>query len=247
MTNDPLLLQYINGMVYGDPGVGKTHWAATAVGSDMDEVLFINIEGGLQTIRNFKKLPRVEHIGVGDPNSKIEAVSKLEEVIWKVISKAPGFGDIRTVVIDSVSELQNRDLEDVVEDAKKDIDDIGQDEYRKSTYRMRKVMRLARDAPFHLILTGLTKTARDRKTQEVVGMGPALTRALGESIIGFMDFVWYMYEDPQTKERCFLTRKKGPVYAKTRDDRDNPAFPEILRGATLPQVHTAFKTPKGEK
>lgn len=239
-------IDWINGMVYAEPGVGKTLWAAGGIGTPLDEVLFINIEGGLQTIRNLPKKPLVEHIGVGTPGDHRDAVARLEEITWKVISKAKGYENIQMVVADSISELQNRDLEDVVEDAKKDIDDIGQDEYRKSTYRMRKVMRLLRDAPFHVILTALTKTARDRKTQDVVAIGPALTKALGESIIGFMDFVWYMYVDEKTGERCFLTKRRGPIYAKTRDDREHPAFPEILRGMTLPQVFEAFKK-TGEK
>ena len=44
-------------MLYGPPGVGKTHLACTAQDiPELHPILFVNVEGGLATVRQFKKI-----------------------------------------------------------------------------------------------------------------------------------------------------------------------------------------------
>lgn len=211
-------------MIYAGAGVGKTLWAASAIGDpDTDRVVFLDIEGGTVTLKDIPK-DKYEYKKIGDKVNKILTAPAFDQEIWKIIARAPPYQNVRTIIVDGASELQNRDLEDIV-GAK---DDVDRDDYRKSTTKLRKLFRVLRDAPFHVVMTALEKKASDPKTGQVVAVGPALTRALAESTVGFMDFVWNMQIGADGK-RMLVTQRNQIVYAKTRDSVEKPMFAKLIK------------------
>jgi len=227
-------------LVYGEPGTGKTHWICNGVvgHTGLDKMLLLNIDAGTMSLTGMKA-PIIKTIG-NRFDSKSDIIKRCEDEIMKAIGGKGEYEGIRTIGLDSVSELQNRDLEDL--SAGKD--DLGRDEYRKSTNRLRKVLRMLRDAPFTVLVTALPKTARD-PDGNVTSIYPALSRAAAESINGFMDAVWYTFVDKDGKH-CLMTKKKGAIYAKARGPLAK--FPEILRDTTFPAVYdTVQKTVQGDK
>lgn len=236
INSGPLSPPTMNLLVYGSPGVGKTIFAASAKAHPMlGEVLFLNIEGGMLSLSD--GMPDYGEPGRnedGSPNGR--TVQDVEDVLIKVISKAPGFAKYKTIVVDSATELMVRDLEDILVKKKKEIGEIHRDDYGKNTARMRHCLRLLRDAKVNVVFTALSKKVMGKKkdgTEGVIEIAPELTAKLAESIMGYVDFVWYMFKDDEGV-RTLLTAEKGVFRAKTR----NPAFADAI-GPTVKNPNLA--------
>jgi hypothetical protein len=230
---------FIKALIYAKPGIGKTYLAASAMDDpDLSDVLFINVEGGLLTIAD--KQPKAVNIGRNDdgtPNGKI--VDDLEKVIWDLVGKKPGYENIKTVVLDSASELQTIDLEDVVlSDGKHDIDTRTQQDYGKDTARLKRIFRMLKDLRVNVIFTAIVKTTTAADSDRIVEMSPALTAKVAEALMGYVDFVWYMYKD-DAGNRYLLTEEKGPIRAKTRNKK---FYDAIGQKVTNPHLPTLYKT-----
>lgn len=226
-------------LVYGEPGVGKTTWACGGLEyaghPQLDNIMLLNVDAGTMALAPFKKKPLIRTIGNKMALTKSDLIKRCEEEIWKAHGGKNEYEGIRTIVLDSVSELQNRDLEDMTAGK----DDVERDDYRRSTNRLRRVLRLLRDVPFTVIVTALPKSQSD-SSGNVIRVYPALSKAAAESINGFMDAVWYAYRDSSKgNEFALLTKKKGATYAKGRGPLDK--FPEILRGTSLAEVYDTIQ------
>src|SRR5690606_5953137 len=94
--------------IYGPQGAGKTTFAAMAQDHpDMKDVLFLDCEGGLMSV-----------VSRGDIHyERIRNTGQLEEIFWKVANGDPEYQRFKTFVIDSVTELQAVNLEEVVSEA----------------------------------------------------------------------------------------------------------------------------------
>jgi len=224
------------GLIVGPPGVGKTTFAATAVEHpDMREVLFLNFEGGFLGLEKSVR-DRVHKVDIASPED-------LEATFWALVNKDPRYASIKTVIIDSGTEMQTMSLESAVRsriqrDTKKgktpkdgeefSVDDIYQEDYGKDTARLRRLFRWFRDAPYHVIITALTKEVYAKGVARGVepkleAVLPSFTAKLNESVRGYMDFVWYLFQDGEGK-RGLLTQERGAWKAKTR----GPAFAAAL-------------------
>lgn len=219
----------MNILVYGDPGVGKTVFAGSAQDhAKMKNVLFLNVEGGLISVAGRGDIRALDVEGV--IAAKEPTGNSLEEIFWRLASgDDPDFKGIRTVVIDSVTELQTVNLEEIVaKEMKKnpskrdDRDFLQQQDYGKSTVQLKRLFRSFRDLPLNVIWTALPKAsyppgAGENASPSIVT--PSLTNKLASSLMGYVDFVWYMYtgedEDGEVT-RHLLTQTRGVYQAKTR-------------------------------
>jgi phage nucleotide-binding protein len=182
------IVDFINMLVYGEPGVGKTLLASTAEDhQDTGPVLHLDIEGGLVTVRKRKdyqaiKVRSIEKII--EVHDMIEDLSTKGECPWK------------TVILDNISELQKLDMRTVMLDAKRtardpdkvDLDVPSQREWGKSGERMRRIIRAFRDLPVHTIAIAWMGSEHDDNTG-VTSYYPLLPGKLRGEVPGYFDIV----------------------------------------------------------
>jgi hypothetical protein len=186
---------YLKALFYGDPGVGKTTLAASAEAvPEMKDALLINIEGGA--------------LAVSDPSvygadSVIDAVdfSGFDFLQTVFAGLAKGDHGYKTVIIDSLSELVKYNLDSIIQKKidngarNRDTDDIFLEDYGTMTKQMRRVVRMFRDLPMHVIYTCHAAPVDQSENSKI---GPDLSNKLRASVIGYMDVVGYMYIGEKT-------------------------------------------------
>lgn len=246
-----------NAMFYGDPGSGKTTLAASAQDCpEMADVLFANIEGGLLSIAHR-----------GDIHAEnVRTTEDIRALYFRLVNKDPELANVRTVVVDSLTELQTINLEEIVHEAmdkgkaqsrsgrERTEDDIWQEDYGKSTTMLKRLVRGFKDLRINVIITALAKYVYPKVSQKAdltdvdpIAVLPSLTAKLGESVMGYMDFVWYLFYDQEENEYKLLTKSQGAYRAKTRGPRFQDAVGPVIKNPNMNDIYTTFvKATSGE-
>jgi hypothetical protein len=140
------------------------------------------------------------------------------------------------VVIDNITELQTLALEQITTDElqarrKKNknytVDEVYLEDYGKAGKQLARVLRGFRDLPIHVIYIAHKKDKMRQGTNTLEESKPNLTEKLGTAIMGYMDFVWYLYTADETvgdeehgywseTHRYLLTQPMNNYAAKTR-------------------------------
>jgi hypothetical protein len=147
----------------------------------------------------------------------------------------------KTVAIDSLSELADLDMKDIMKDAysrnpdKVDKDVPSQREWGKARAHMRTIVRAFRDLPCHVVYTASVATLQEEG--QPTKYFPGLSGKLRTEIPGFMDIVGYLTaeSDQGVVVRKLQVQGTRRVVAK---DRTSSLAPEsgIIENPTLPDM-----------
>lgn len=222
---------FLNLLVYGESGVGKSRLSGSASEiADMSPVLLIDFEGGTLSLKDI--YPTVEVV-------RVKEFDELQSVYNDLHLGRHGY---KTVVIDSLTELQKLSMagimrEVVRKDSDRDPDVPGLREWGKSSEQIRRFVRAFRDLPTHTIFTALSKQDKDTRTG-MTSTRPDLPGKLASQIAGFMDMVLYLYirQVEGENQRLLLTTSTETTIAKDRSAK----LPPVVENSTMSAVYKAI-------
>lgn len=218
----------INMMVYGGSGVGKTLLAGSADAvPELRPVLMLDFEGGTETL--VRTYPDVQQVRVEN--------WKQMQAVYDDLHR--GSHDFKTVILDSLTEIQKFNMYSIMEDLISNRPDLDPDvpgmrEWGKNLEQMRKFVRAFRDLKMNTIFTCLDKQDKDDRTGRVSTL-PSLSGKLSGEVAAFLDIVTYMYvktvgqgEEAEDK-RLLLTQKTETIIAKDR----TRTLPMVVENPTM--------------
>jgi len=217
-------IKWINALFYGDPGAGKTYLGGTAEDHpDTSPMLVIDIEGGTLTLRN---RPNIDVVSVRSEKEIVKIHNELH---------ASNNGYYKTVMLDSLTELQKLDMRGIMLELvgrRPDLDpDVpSQREWGKSAEHVRRIVRAFRDLPMNTIMTALATEFREESG--ATRYFPSLPGKLRSEIPGFMDIVGYLYtkQDKDNTVRTLQVTGSRRVVAKDRTS----ALGGVIENPTIP-------------
>lgn len=224
--------EYYNILIYGDSGTGKTTLAGSADAvPSMRPVLFIDVEGGTNSLRH--TYPEVSTVRV--------KTWKEMQALYNALYE--GNHPYRTVVLDSLTEIQKFNMYGIMNDLAQKRPDLDPDipgmrEWGKNLEQLRRMVRGFRDLPMHTIFTALKRDDKDAKTG-ITTMKPSLSGKLADEVAAFLDIVVYYYVkqigDGTEAEfrRLLLTQKTDAQVAKDRSGR----LPMVIEYPTMKLIH----------
>jgi len=223
---------HFNMLVYGDSGVGKTTLAGSSDDvPEMRRVLFLDIEGGMLSLKDF--YPDVESI-------RIKSWSDMQLVYDELYAGNHGFN---TIVIDSLTEVQKMSMDKIMkrlveEHQERDADVPGIREWNINIEQTRKFVRAFRDLPVNTIFTALGKTDRNQMTG-AIRRKPYLSGKVADEVAGFLDIVAYLYniEHEGDNIRALLCGATQDTVAKDRTNK----LAQVIQKPTMSAIWNAVK------
>lgn len=224
---------WINDLIYGDAGAGKTHFIGTAADDPRTSpVLIFDIEGGLRTLRKFPNKKNIERVPVRSIKELTDQYNKLYHAI------AEGRFPYKTLGIDSLTELADLDMKDIMKEAyaknpdKVTIEVPSMREWGIARDHIRKIVRAFRDLPCNVIMTAHVGTLQEEG--QPTKYFPGFAGKLRTEVPGFFDIVSYLYTDledgmPIRKMQSTGTRR---VVAKDRSG----ALGDVLADPSIPKM-----------
>lgn len=231
--------------LYGVPGVGKTRLAGSANDVEaMRPVLFIDLEGGTESIRTL--YPDIEVVRV---KTEFDKGGRVKKSAWAQLrglyeELKKGQHGYNTIVIDNITEAYQISLQDVMqkltaENPDRDPDVPGMREWGKATAQIRRFIRSMRDLPLHVIITA-HELAKEDDSGIVRHVTPSLPGKLALEVPGFFDEVFYLYTKSEKGEdnkpitvRKIQTQPVGKYIAKDRTDR----LPLVVSDPTMKALY----------
>jgi phage nucleotide-binding protein len=196
-------------LVYGPPGAGKTRFAGTAIKNF--KPIILSAEAGLLSLQ-----------GMGDFD--FVQVSRWETV--EEIRNELRYGKLPydTVILDSLTEIQQICMDGILREEKRDKAQI--QDWGSLGLRMAQTIRDLRDLDCNLIVTALSETDKDEETSEQRTL-PMLQGRIRENVAQYFDEVFYLRSKlikdaasgEVTTERKLITGGTNKITAKDRSGR----------------------------
>ena len=231
-------------LVYGRSSVGKT----TLVGSadavpEMRKVLFIDVEAGTLSLR--KTNYEVDVVRINDWN-------QLDDLFGALYS---GDHEYQTVILDSLTEIQELCMRAIMAAMKSDPDNFERDpdvpgmyEWNKAEKKIKAFIRMFRDLPMNVIFTALMKEDKDSKTGVTMKL-PDLPGKLAHRVAALFDIVLYytIIDTEDGQQRVVASQAGTNTVAKNRGSDDLPALLNIPEPGEQPGMGIIYPMIIGNK
>lgn len=232
--------KYIKLLVYGDYGVGKTHFAGTAQDvPEMKNVMNIDAEGGNKVLSARGDIPSIKVIKYRELSAIFEYLKdhclfrdsnnvdmlKASEAHYRgvAVSEVTKPKIYNTVIIDSISEVARYCMYDLlgidIETVRLD-DILNTPEYKEWNLlmeSMRLLIRKFRNLPMNVIFVASRDWHKDEQSRQL--FTPNIQGKLSNEIQGFMDHVGYytMEKNESNETHRYLLLQPGKTWqAKNR-------------------------------
>ena len=217
----------LNLLYYGKPGTGKTTGALTL--SQRGKVLLINAEAGAKKQALTQHGVSAKNVEVWPPKDKGPGhitYETLEAEVFEPLLDGAAADFKGGIVIDSMTELTRRLLDNVVEEASAKAAQRGKSrdkwqidiaDYGVTSSQMRNVLRRFRDLNTHLVLTSLERRDVDGESGSVA-YGPAMSPAIANDTMGLVDVICFTSIE-QIGEQTFYLGSVAPIGVRQAKDR----------------------------
>lgn len=223
---------HFNLMIYGKSGVGKTRLAGSAYAvPEMRRVLYIDIEGGVLTLR--KEFPGVERV-------RIKTWKEMQSVYDALFAGGHGFS---TVILDSLTEIQKFNMNEIMlkmmdeKGDERDMDVPSLREWGKNLEQTRRFVRAFRDLPMNVIFTALEREDKDRMNRPI--KLPSLSGKMAQEVAAFLDIVLYYNIKEVTidgEERQVRILQSAATESTVAKDRSG-MLPPVLLDPDMEQLY----------
>jgi hypothetical protein len=223
-------VDFFNMLIYGESGVGKTTLSGSASAvPELSPVLLIDVEGGRKSLRGVY------------PDVKVIEVFKWRDLQKVYDDLATGNLEFKTLIVDSLSEVQMVSLDYSLRYAIKQKEEGADAEVPRQRDWMRNIEQTVRftrgfrDLPMNVIFTALVDQEKNKKNK--VENKPMFSGKVKQKVPGFMDIVLYYYMDG--RDRVLLTQKTDTTIAK---DRSNKLPKPTMLNPTMQDIYNALKS-----
>lgn len=232
---------YINALIYGEPGIGKSTLAASACDVEcMSPVLIADLEEGSKSIKGAYK--DRSDITIVRPRTFDQL-----QALFDDLRKNSGLG-FKTFVMDNATEGQKQGIDYILNGGKESTDFIDFEDpswkngaWNRSAEQMRKMTRYFKTLPMHVLFLSWRKDA-SKPDDKQVQWAPAFTPAILEQIPGMFDDVFYYRwkmlvndKGKQERTRTIQTVTSIDATAKSRDGIGRK-LPEYIRNPTMKKL-----------
>ena len=222
----------LNLLVYGVSGAGKTTLAASAQDSPYGkDVLFIDVEGGTRSISDRPDIAVYHPVKWDDLRDVFQALNA-------------GGHNFKTVVVDSLSEVQTMALKSVVGD----VATPGQRSWGATNEKLidfvRALKGLAYTQQINSVFTALVREEKDQNGALLAR--PAMTPGSTLNVTAAVDNVGYLTKDAKGKRILYLEGTNNFI-AKTREPIKGRKLPAAFENPTLVDVLAALRAAHVEK
>lgn len=248
-------------MVHGASGAGKTHFIGTMLDvPELNKPLIVNLDAGAATLD-----------GKDIASTDVRRLVELEEILWAFAQKKPEVASFNALVIDGLSEVYKRELQEITALAAKqpqksgkerDKDEAQLKDYGTRNTRTMRIVRMIRDLPnMTVVATAWSRVlypeidGMPNKTLPPLAVLPDFSDSLMDPLMGAFDDVWCIKNDAANGRRLLITGDFENTRAKTRGvefakklgtERDSKFFPVVV-SPTFTTIVDAYRSAMNTK
>jgi hypothetical protein len=236
IATPPEANRWLKLLLFGPSGAGKTVFAGTAQDDPRTSpTLVLDLEGGIDSLVG----RAIDTVRIKSWDDYAAAAKLIEQ------------GTYRSVVLDSLSELQLYALNTILEKEaanRREKDLLDQRDYGRGLVQMRRFVRTWRDVDLHVVMTALSKEILDPREGTV--LVPKFSGQFGEDASAMMSVVAYLAitADAQTNKnrRVLLLKNQSKFRVKARTPW-GADVPDTISEPTITKLLDCLGFPRDEK